>query len=85
MGKTILILGNGFDLAHSLPTRYSDFMEFCHKVEYIWSFSDTFYAINDFHNKHISSWNIDESIRNAIDDAFKQGVRQMDRYRSLHL
>lgn len=29
MGKTVLILGNGFDLAHGLPTRYSDFLKFC--------------------------------------------------------
>ncbi|MBQ8841075.1 MAG: hypothetical protein IJZ65_00380 [Ruminiclostridium sp.] len=27
MGKTLLILENGFDLAHELPTRYSDFLE----------------------------------------------------------
>lgn len=25
----ILVLGNGFDLAHNLPTRYSDFLQFC--------------------------------------------------------
>ena len=25
----ILILGNGFDLAHGLPTRYTDFLEYC--------------------------------------------------------
>ena len=24
----ILIIGNGFDLAHNLPTRYLDFMDF---------------------------------------------------------
>lgn len=24
----ILILGNGFDLAHGLPTKYTDFLEF---------------------------------------------------------
>ena len=28
----ILIIGNGFDLAHELPTRYEDFLDFC----YIW-------------------------------------------------
>lgn len=28
MGKSLLILGNGFDLAHGLPTRYSDFLDF---------------------------------------------------------
>ncbi len=30
--KMILILGNGFDLAHNLPTRYSDFLIFCHDI-----------------------------------------------------
>lgn len=33
MGKTVLILGNGFDLAHGLPTRYSDFLKFCKITE----------------------------------------------------
>lgn len=28
MGKKLLIIGNGFDLAHGLPTKYSDFLEF---------------------------------------------------------
>ncbi len=32
MGKTVLILGNGFDLAHGLPTKYSDFLDFCSLV-----------------------------------------------------
>lgn len=27
----ILILGNGFDLAHGLKTKYSDFLEYCKK------------------------------------------------------
>lgn len=32
MGKRILILGNGFDLAHGLPTKYSDFLKFCNGI-----------------------------------------------------
>ena len=28
----ILVIGNGFDLAHGLPTRYADFLKFCGKV-----------------------------------------------------
>lgn len=32
MEKTVLILGNGFDLAHGLPTRYSDFLKFCDTI-----------------------------------------------------
>lgn len=29
----ILILGNGFDLAHGLKTKYSDFLDYC-KTKY---------------------------------------------------
>lgn len=29
----VFILGNGFDLAHGLETRYTDFLEACHKKE----------------------------------------------------
>lgn len=25
----ILVIGNGFDVAHGLPTKYGDFLEFC--------------------------------------------------------
>ena len=32
MAKTVLILGNGFDLAHGLPTKYSDFLNFCNII-----------------------------------------------------
>lgn len=31
--KTILILGNGFDLAHDLPTTYSHFLNFCREID----------------------------------------------------
>ena len=30
----ILVIGNGFDLAHRLPTKYTDFLE--SKMERIW-------------------------------------------------
>lgn len=39
MGKTVLILGNGFDLAHGLPTRYSDFLKFCRATELLYTYS----------------------------------------------
>lgn len=74
MGKKILIIGNGFDLAHSLPTRYSEFIDFCQKVECIWNMglnTDHADAINDFRKYYISPWKTDESIRSAIEDAFK--------------
>ncbi|MFR2167307.1 MAG: AbiH family protein [Coprococcus sp.] len=30
----ILVLGNGFDLAHGLPTSYKDFLTFCKKLRH---------------------------------------------------
>lgn len=29
----LLIIGNGFDLAHGLPTRYTDFLRYCHEYD----------------------------------------------------
>lgn len=36
----ILVIGNGFDLAHGLPTKYTDFLKFVDIVEYIISNND---------------------------------------------
>lgn len=36
----ILLIGNGFDLAHKLPTTYKDFLEFCEKARRIYTFDD---------------------------------------------
>ena len=31
----ILLIGNGFDLAHGLPTAYKDFLKYCTDIMYI--------------------------------------------------
>ena len=36
----ILVLGNGFDLAHGLPTSYKDFLTFCKKIEALYKYSE---------------------------------------------
>jgi len=71
-GKTILILGNGFDLAHGLPTKYSHFLDFCQRVESIWSFgtSNDKQTIADFKRMWIDNWNINESIKDTIVSEF---------------
>ena len=32
MGKSLFILGNGFDIMHKLPTKYADFREYLKKT-----------------------------------------------------
>ena len=33
----ILMIGNGFDLAHGLPTGYPDFLGFCRMIKVVYS------------------------------------------------
>ncbi len=35
----ILVIGNGFDLAHGLPTKYIDFLNFCKSVRIIYTWT----------------------------------------------
>lgn len=53
MPKTILILGNGFDLAHDLPTRYSDFLRFCQDIDDIFFSNDEYDIINGYRTSRI--------------------------------
>lgn len=39
--KRVLIIGNGFDIAHNLPTRYSDFLHFCDCFMQIFSLEES--------------------------------------------
>ena len=32
----ILVIGNGFDLAHGLPTAYTDFLGFCRMIREVY-------------------------------------------------
>lgn len=37
----ILLIGNGFDLAHGFPTSYLDFLEFCKMIKAVYTVNDT--------------------------------------------
>lgn len=36
----ILLIGNGFDLAHNLPTSYTDFLDFCKMIKAVYDVED---------------------------------------------
>ncbi len=42
----ILLIGNGFDLAHGLPTRYSDFLEFIEVINKFEEYNGKFMDVN---------------------------------------
>ena len=64
-GRKILLIGNGFDLAHGLPTSYSYFLDFCDKVEKKFNFQS---EINekDYKTNELNDWNIDDSIKSKL-------------------
>lgn len=65
----ILILGNGFDIAHDLPTKYSDFLNYCRKEEKCKDFCFNNIWIKHFLNKTLPNENwidFEEEIFNVI-------------------
>lgn len=65
----ILIIGNGFDLAHGLPTRYDDFLDFCEKARRIYTFRENA-SLNDYKCNNIDNWEMNDDIKNILLEAF---------------
>ncbi|NSG66037.1 AbiH family protein [Blautia wexlerae] len=47
----ILLIGNGFDLAHNLPTTYNHFLNFCQKARRIYTLDTQVSLSSAFYNK----------------------------------
>ena len=65
----ILLIGNGFDLEHGLPTKYSDFLEFC---KIVLEFTHLYGPINQektpvwFEQEICNNWKTSDSIKKSI-------------------
>ena len=66
----ILLIGNGFDLEHNLPTSYLDFLKFCEKARRIYTY-DAKVSINFYQKENLDGWKIDSSIRDSLFQAFR--------------
>lgn len=64
-GKKILLIGNGFDLAHGLPTSYSFFLDFCDKIKETLLFPK-FSNDDEWKKDIILNWDIDNSIKSKL-------------------
>lgn len=61
----ILVLGNGFDLAHGLPTSYKDFLTFCKKIKTLYEYGESI-SQGEYKETEIDSWEINESIKDRF-------------------
>ena len=62
--KTLLVLGNGFDLAHGLPTSYADFLDFSYKVMCIYTCAvcnDEEKMAEKYYKEHLDTWGKDDA------------------------
>lgn len=69
----ILLIGNGFDLEHKLPTSYRKFLEFCEKARRIFTFSESAH-LSEYRSKNIDNWEIDDSIKEILLSAFENRI-----------
>lgn len=74
-GKKILIIGNGFDIAHGLPTRYKDFLEFCKRIEYIFTFCGDEESAKKYEINSIDNWEINNDIKTKVAEMFNDCQR----------
>lgn len=83
----ILIIGNGFDLAHELPTRYTDFLEWCKELLHGRDLKKSNDAYKDLIQERISNLDLKQYIYNAYTTRIekKQGKNTNSNYLVMEL
>lgn len=62
----VLILGNGFDIAHGLPTQYKDFLNFAKRALAIYSFQPHA-NVSEYEALQLKDWPCSKLTQSAID------------------
>lgn len=66
----ILVIGNGFDLAHGLPTKYGEFLEFCERASRIYTYVQGT-GCYEYEEDNLNKWEINSEIKDALKNAFE--------------
>lgn len=66
----ILVIGNGFDLAHELPTKYTDFLEFCKRVLPIYENVEG-RGVHLYQQQYLFEWNFNKEIKEKLKNAYE--------------
>ena len=65
----ILIIGNGFDLAHELPTKYPDFLEFCKRVFPVYENAEG-RGVHLYQQEYLFDWDFNKEIKEKLESAY---------------
>ena len=66
----ILVIGNGFDLAHELQTKYTDFLEFCKRVLPIYENVEG-RGVHLYQQQYLFEWNFNKEIKEKLKNAYE--------------
>lgn len=73
----ILVIGNGFDLAHGLPTSYKDFLEFCARTQRIYTYQPSI-LVGQYERDNLKKWAINDYVKDRLKNAFDSRVVQSE-------
>ena len=65
----ILVIGNGFDLAHGLPTKYPHFLEFCKRVFPIYENAEG-RGVHLYQQEYLLEWDFNIEIKEGLKSAY---------------
>ena len=65
----ILVIGNGFDLAHGLPTKYPQFLEFCKRVFPIYENAEG-RGVHLYQQEYLFDWNFNREIKEKLRNTY---------------
>ena len=66
----ILLIGNGFDLAHGLPTSYKNFLEFCERARRIYTYKESA-SVAEYARQNLYGWKMSDEIKGRLVDAYE--------------
>ena len=79
----ILILGNGFDLAHGLPTSYADFLEFSKRAMYIYTYNNDSSQFDWRYKEKLASWAEKSETNRGRGCVFEEKLIELSRTRKI--
>ncbi len=77
----ILLIGNGFDLAHGLPTKYTDFLEFCKRANRIFTYAPGT-SRETYIKNSLNGWKTKEEIKYELKNIYKDRIEE-EKYRGI--
>lgn len=69
----ILLIGNGFDIEHKLPTSYIDFLKFCERIRKLYTYNESETA-HTYKTEYLDPWDISSIVKDLLFNTFDSRI-----------